>query len=409
MRLTQPPAVLIVAAALWAGKTAPAEEPIDLDFEQAKQAIEDGEYDVALALMDKAIARAPNEAKYRGLRGAARLCKGEYAKGEADLKAAVELNPGDAGADYRPSTDAKLSDAQLKHGRRQVERMLRDRPAMNQYGDEARFLVRWAERKYAGEDFGDPIDWDPTPPLHSDAEHIAPEEDANAAVLIEEKYLQGPQRGEPRSFEELWAGAVFELHNVAFAREFIRLHEEADEGKLSKEQFVGGILRFELLAAQRTRAFYLTQFLPWAAKKKLPTDPTLWFCEWWDSPATVLDSFDDKSEYPWRPYAREYDWATVHRLWHADKFAEALKLLKSMRVEDGYDDELAEVFFWIGHCLEKLDKPADALKAYDRAIKLDPTDPASYRARGQLHKQLGSDAKAAADLARAKELEGEEL
>jgi len=79
MRCSQPPTVLIVAAAaaLWAGQTAPADEQFDLAFEQAKQAIEDGDYNVALALMDKAVGQSPKEAKYRGVRGVAWLCKGK--------------------------------------------------------------------------------------------------------------------------------------------------------------------------------------------------------------------------------------------------------------------------------------------------------------------------------------------
>ena len=405
MRRLLSPTVWIIAAACCAGRTAPAEEKIDLPFEQAKQAIEDGEYDVALALMDKAVAKAPKEAKYRGVRGAAWLCKGEYAKGEADLKAAIELNPGDAGRNYRASTDAKLAEDRLKHGRRQVERMLHDRPAMNKYGAEADFLRRWAERKLAGEDFGDPIDWDPSPPLHSDAEHLAPDDDSNAAILIEEKYTDGPDRGKPRSFEELWAGAVYELHNVDYARKFVRLHELAEAGKLTKDEFVGGILKYELLAAQRTRAFYVQQYLPWAAKKKLPTDPTLWFCEWWDSPEKVLESFTDKTEYPWRPYAREYDWGSVHRYWHGGKFERLHKLLKEMLAEEGYDEERTDVNYWIGACLAKLNKPAEAVAAYSESIRLDPKNTAAYRARGRLYAELGDKAKADADFAKAKELD----
>lgn len=400
--------IILLAAACGAAWAAPEDEKIDPVFEQAKQAIEDGDYDVALALMDKAAAQSPKEAKYRGLRGTALLCKGEYARGEADLKAAVGLNPGDAGAGYRPSSEAKLAEERLRHGRLQVERMLSDRPAMNQYGGETDFLRRWAERKFAGEDFGSPIDWDPTPPLHSDAEHLAPDEDSNAAILIEGRYHAGQNRGKQRSFEELWAGAVYELHNVAFAREFVRLHEKAEKGTITKEDFVGGILKHELSAAQQTRAFYLHVFLPWLAKKKLPTDPTLWFCEWWDSPESVLDSFTDKAAYPWRPYGREYDWFAVHRFWLDGEHEKNHELLKRMSAEEGYEEERPDVMYWSGLCLAKLGRPAEAVAALDESIRLDPEHAAAYRARGNLHKQLGASAKAEADFAKAKALEGGE-
>jgi tetratricopeptide (TPR) repeat protein len=276
---------------------------------------------------------------------------------------------------------------------------------MAQFGDESKFLRDWADRKFAGEDFGEPIDWDPTPPLHSDAEHLAPGDGENAAILVEANYASGPNEGKSRSFEELWAGAVYELHNVNYAREFVRLNEEADQGKVSKEEFVAGILKHELLAAQRTRAFYLQVFLPWAEKRKLPTDPTLWFCDWWDTPESVLKSFADKSAYPWRPYARVHDWATVHRYWRRGKFEKAQKLLEQMQAEDDYDDELSDVSYWIGRCLIGLNKPKEAKTALTEAIELDPNNAPAYRARSEAYEKLGEKLKAEADLDKAKKLE----
>ena len=264
--------------------TALAADQPDLVYRQAGQAIHRGDYDAAIRQLDEAIRSAPKEAKLRGLRGVAWLRKGDYARGAADLKAAIELNPGDAGAQYQSLVHGgALGRGASARAKSKSSRMLHDRPAMAQFGEEAEFLRGWAARKFAGEDFAEPIDWDPSPPLHSDAEHLAPAGDAHAAILVEENYTEGPKAGKPRPFEELWAGAVYELYNVTYSREFVRLNDEADEGKVSKEAFVGGILKYELLAAQRTRAFYVNVFLPWAEKKKLPTDPALWFCDWWDT------------------------------------------------------------------------------------------------------------------------------
>src|SRR3989337_1550445 len=74
-----------------------------------------------------------------------------------------------------------------------------------------------------------------------------------SAILVEADYQGGPKRGQPRSFEELWAGAIYELHNVTYAREFVRLNDQAEEGKVSKRAFVAGILKYELRAVQQTR------------------------------------------------------------------------------------------------------------------------------------------------------------
>ena len=400
--------VLAFATAIGPAPLARADDEADRVFEQAKQELQSGHNEQAIVYLDAAVRSVPKQARFFGLRAVARLRKGEYAKGSADLATAVELNPGDAGLGYKPSTNAKLSKQALRHGRQQVELMLYDRPAMAQFEPDTEFLREWAGRKFAGEDLGTRIDWDDSPPLHSDAEHLAPGDGDNAAILVAPDYDSGPQRGRPRSFEELWAGAVYELHNVNYARDFVRLNDEADEGKISKRDFVDGILRRELRAAQQTRAFYMRVFLPWIEKRKLPTEPTLWFCDWWDTPDGVLQSFSDKSAYPWRPYARTHDWATVHRHWRQERYQRALKLLRQMCGEEGYGDDEGDVHYWMGRCLEQLDKPGEAVFALTASIRLDPDNAPAYRARAKLYKQLGQNDKAKADLDAAKKLESEE-
>jgi len=331
------------------------EVSLDRLLDEAKHAIEKGDFDAAIARLDRAVELAPNAAIYRGLRGVARLRKGQYAQGVADLEAAIRLNPDDAGQSYPPPAAKKVTDDALRRGRRQVEAMLRDRPTMAEYGAESEFLRAWAARKFAGEDLGGPIHWNPASPLHSDAEHLAANDDENAEILVEGLYSDGARKGQPRTFEELWAGAVYELHNVNFSGEFVRLNDAATEGRLSKRDFVAGILKYELQAAQQTRAFYVRVFLPWAEKQRLPTDPSLWFCDWWDTSETVLQSFSDPSAYPWRPYARIHDWGAVHRHWHREEFAKAIRLLQRMRTEEGYDEELEDIDYWIDRCKEEMD------------------------------------------------------
>jgi tetratricopeptide (TPR) repeat protein len=398
---------VLIAAVAWAGTCmpAPADDEAGLAFDQAKPLIAQRDHNAALAKLDKAVRLAPKCSQYLGMRGVVWLRKGDYAKGAADLKAAIAANAGDDGISYKPLRETPLSAQAIEHGRKQLAAMLQDRPPMAQFGDEAKIFRNWAERKFAGEDFGQPIDWDRSPPLHSDAEHLAPGEGQNAAILVQADYTHGPSAGKPRSFEELWAGAVYELYNVSNAREFTRLNDEADRGKVSKEQFVAGILKYELLAAQHTRAFYVQVFLPWAEKKKLPTDPALWFCDWWDTPEKAMQHFSDKSAYPWRPYARVYDWATVHRCWRHAEFAKAQTLLEEMRTEDNYDDELYDVLYWLGRCLLRLDKPKEALSALNESIEQNPHNAAAYRTRAEVHDKLGDKSNAEADREAAKKAE----
>jgi len=404
MRVT--PLWLIFPAVAWGclSVSALAESEADRAFESAQKAIAEGKFDQAIAQLDEALRQQPREAKFLGMRGVVWLRKGDYVRGSSDLKAAIGLNPSDAGTEYRPSNGATLKPDALEHGRRQVAQMLRDRPGMAQYGSEADFLRDWAARKFAGEDLGSQIDWDNSPPLHSDAEHLAPAENEHAAILVEANYQAGPNRGQPRAFEELWACAIYELHNVVYASQYVRLNKEAAAGHVSKKAFVAGILKYELRAAQETRAFYVQVYLPWAEKKKSPTDPSLWFGDWWDVPSAVLNTFTDKSAYPWRPYGRVHDWATVHLQWRRAKFSKAMTLLQKMRNEKGYEEDEVDVHYWIAHCFERLGKRQDAVNEWGEVIRLDPNNIDAYEARARLYEQLGDKKKADADLAKVKEL-----
>ncbi|MGD0518660.1 MAG: tetratricopeptide repeat protein [Thermoguttaceae bacterium] len=373
-------------------------------YQRGLNALGQGDFDQAVAEFSEAVKLKPEEAKFHGMRGTAWLRKGDYEQGIAEMKEAIRLNPNDLGAKYQPSSNKGLSAEALEHGRKQVEKMLKDRPAMAQYGEETEFLRTWAARKFAGEDLGSLIDWDATPPLHSDAEHIAPERKLHGAILIEPNYTEGPKQGQARSFEELWAGAVFELHNINYAKEFVRLHKEAEEGKLAKNDYVAGIVKYEMLASQQIRAFYVQVFLPFAAKKKLPTDPALWYAVWWVRPDDALKYFTDKTAYPWRPYARDYDWTTVERCWRRQRYERAIELLTEMCSESEGMTDHAEVHLWLGRCRIKLGQYSDAVKDLTASIRLDPYDPVAFRNRAEAYRLLKENERAELDQKRAEEL-----
>jgi len=363
-----------------------------------------GKNAAAIVDLDAAIKLGAKDPRVYGARGAAHLHLGNYGQGAADLQAAIRLNPEDAGAKYAPSTKKELPAESLRHGQEQVRRMLRDRPAMARFGKETAFLEQFAVRKFAGEDFGEPFDWDPTQPKDSDAENVAPVGGRRGLIRVEAVHSFGPKRGAARTFEELWAAAVFEFHNITYARKFLQLHQEAAAGKLTKAQFVSGIWKYEYLAAQRTRAFYVQVFLPWAEKKKLPTDPGLWFAAWWETAADALQAFTDKSSYPWRPYSRQYDWMTLQRLVRGGDFKKALALLGQMETEKVYTADVADLYCLMGRCHLELGKPALAVEALGKSLSRDPRKAEAYQLRGEAFQRLGQQAKAAADFAKAKEL-----
>jgi tetratricopeptide (TPR) repeat protein len=375
-------------------------------FRRGTRALARKRYERAIADFTEALKLQPKEAKYQGMLAVALLENGDYEQGSPALKAAIELHPGDVGANYKATSSKELSPEARAHGREQVRKMLADRPAMAEHADDAEFLRVWAERKFAGEDLRSLIDWEKEPPRDSDAEHTAPDEENHGSIQVHPEYTHGRRAGEPRRFEELWAGAIYELHNINNAKRFVELHKQAGEGKLTKEQFVGGIVHHEVVAAQQTRAFYLTVYLPFAAKKKLSTRPSLWFAEWWDQPDEALKGFTDKSAYPWQPYARQYDWLTVERLFDHAEFEEAKKLLATMCDESDGQDDHADVHLWIGRCLLGLKQPKEAVEEFNTAEKMLPDYDEIFQYRSQAYEQLGEKEKAEADAKKFKELGG---
>lgn len=362
-------------------------------------------YAEALADLNVALRREPNDLRFYGARGAVRVYLGDCAGGAEDLKRAIAMNPRDAGRGYSAAARGGLSAEALAHGQKQVEQMLSDRPAMAGMGEKAEFLVEWAARKFAGEDSGMLTDWDPTPPRHSDAENIAPVAGQHARIRLARTYLWGPKQGQERPFEELWSNAVFELHNVVLTPHFERLRRQVENGQLSKEQYVEGIWTYEHRAAQQTRAFYVEVYLPWAAEQKLPSDPELWFAAYWEEAERTFQQFTDRGEYPWRPYARQYDWMTVRRWFGQGQYAEALRLLGAMAAEPVYPQDRPAIHMMRGQCLLELRRPNEAVEAATQAIALAPSYAAAYRVRAAAYEQLGEPAKAEADRVRAQQLE----
>jgi tetratricopeptide (TPR) repeat protein len=404
MKILRRGLLMILTTGVIGSQAALIADEADEAYEQGQAALRHGAIDEALAGYSQACKLRPKEAKFIGMRAVVLLKKGDYKRGIADLKEAIRLHPGDLGVKYQARFDKSLSPEALKHGHEQVRRMIRDRPPMAQYPKEAEFLRTFAIRKFAGESLGSLIDWDPSPPLHSDAEHIAPGPNDHGSIVLE---LYSHHRRH-RSFEELWAGAIYELHNINHSKHYVDLHRKAAEGSITRKQFVAGIVKQEVLAAQETRAFYANLFLPFAAKEKLSTDPSLWFAEWWEQPDEALQGFTDESQYPWNPYGRQYDWINVKRLFRLKKDRELVELLTRMcdESEDFYDHgDHADVHLWLGRCRLRLNEPKKALEEFNAALELESHDPNIYRARADAHQKLGEKEKAEADLKRAETLE----
>lgn len=192
----------------------------------------------------------------------------------------------------------KLSQIDLRHGELQVKRMLKDRPIMAKHMTKNDIIWQWALRKFAGEDLSETIDWDNrTPYQGATAAHLYPCKSERGSISVKKGL----------SFDESWAGAIFELHNIALCSGFKRLIERAYKGYINKDEFSLKMAEIEYKAVKKTEKFYKAIWEPWTIQQKIKPDPYNWrvgcpskFEEW-------IKYFDKDSDYPWKTYSHFYD------------------------------------------------------------------------------------------------------
>jgi tetratricopeptide (TPR) repeat protein len=237
-----------------------------------------GKPELELADYDRAIETEPNELSYRVMRATAHFDRSNFDKAVADVEAAIRLNPGDAGVHYQATTDRVLKPEALAHGELQLRKMLQDRPVMAEHVTSGDALWTWAVRKFAGEDMGTLIEWDPTSPAPFPASSRPPEAGIAPGILVSATRFDSPD-SPPYNFDELWSSAVFELHNVTSSAEWDEIYEQARQGRLSRDEYTLAMLNSEERATQKMRAFYVRYYLPWLRSKNLePRMPYEWGC-----------------------------------------------------------------------------------------------------------------------------------
>ncbi len=338
----------------------------------AEKYLAEGAYSQAQAAFDAALRLGDESAAVFAGRGAARLGLGDHPGGIADLQEAIRRNPGDAGQTYQPEASVRLSAAALKHGDEQVRQMLKDRPAMAKHVAPGSRLWQWAARKFAGEDLGDTIDWDPAPPRDAGADHTPPTRAKRGSIRVRKFAAKLDEQGAAATFDECWRRAIFELHNITGAADFQRAQAAAAAGKLTEEEYVRQVCQAEYHAAQRTRAFYVRVYLPWAIGHGVKTDPRRWYTWWWGAAENVLDRFPNRDAYPWRPCARYYWRLRVEHLLEQHQYADAAEGAQQYLWQAKFADEAAYGHYLMALSCYHLGNLAPATEALNRSRQSAP-------------------------------------
>jgi tetratricopeptide (TPR) repeat protein len=360
--------------------------------------------------LSEAIRLCPNSPFHYERRAVAWINCGDHDRGIADLQTVFRLKPQDQAAAFENWPKTAVSFDAMRHGRRQVEQMLKDRPAMAQYGDKALPLQQWAARKFAGEDLGQTIRWDGTDPVRAwcaecgAMTRIVPlssppsQISLSQYIRVRRRYNDGSEKGKDRSFEELWSNAVFELNNNASYKDFNRVIAEAAAGRLSRREYARKIMEAEGAAAEKTRSFYIHVFLPWARQERLPTNPHLWFVGWRSDPKQNLFLLAMSEGDPhWRYYEGDHDMIVMCSLVASGQHEKADLLAAEMEKRATTTAEKAAVYMSRSQLYGATGNLEKAIADSSRAIRLNAKNCMAYFARGNLYAQRNDFDRAIAD------------
>lgn len=205
--------------------------------------------------------------------------------------------------------ERELSAAELAFGAEQVDRMVKDRPAMGRSVRNTDALWQFCARCFGGQAIGETVLWDSALPQDKgyDSENLGPFEGRKGFIRIRKNHDSAQTRGQPLSCEELWGCAVFELENLRNHRAFHSLYEMALKGQLTREDWVRENSKLEFSAFRRTAQDYLVLWRPLAITRQLSQTPARWGG---GTPATYeawIVQYNDPTGYPWDVFARYYD------------------------------------------------------------------------------------------------------
>lgn len=342
------------------------------------------EFDQAIKDFESALLLDPKSPVPLAARGVVRIWQNKIPSGADDILHAIGLNPGDAGVDFKPTNDKSLSPEAIEHGKKQVARMLRDRPVMAENVAEGDPIFTWAVRKFAGEDSGDLIDWDPSDPSPVPSECSSRESNRHASIRISAERNDGYTY----SFEQCWSMAVFELNNVVSLADNAQLIDDVLHDRISRTDYIVAFFRKEERSLQLTRAFYLKVFLPFLQSRDVADiSPTAWYCHEFVSPGD-----HDAQASRWRRDPRwayndvYYDLISAERDLRAGRHEDMEKRLQRLveRRRTLTAHQLTHMHYWLGNLYAAKNDFGQALVELSLALCLSPSMDAASLVRGRV-------------------------
>lgn len=169
------------------------------------------------------------------------------------------------GFDHESARRTIENPPQLTHGKRQIERVRKDRPALAAAFHLNSPLSAWAAVGFNQRYGGKAVKWDPSFPAH--IEYPAFFRYADKTWHIHVSSSQGiDMNRKERPTDSQCSALIYELENLKNRTEFKKLDRKAAFGKISRDDFVNETLQLEYKAELRARAFLVHIYYPWCAE-----------------------------------------------------------------------------------------------------------------------------------------------
>ena len=151
-------------------------------------------------------------------------------------------------AGYSTDLGIPVEEAELAHGKEQVEMICRDRPELGKIIKESQRLQQWLALRFSGHFIGRPAKWNSSyEDRNSDFDgYHRPSGDNTVEIFVNPNI----------NVEDQLATVVFELLNAETLTESTILFDKATSAEIEKQMFVTEIVRLEHRALLKRKAFF---------------------------------------------------------------------------------------------------------------------------------------------------------
>jgi hypothetical protein len=207
-----------------------------------------------------------------------------------------------------------LTSSQLATGEGQLERMLRDRPAMSPYVRKGDDLWMWMVRQFAGEYVEGGIWWDARNPKPLWNAESTQAEGEKASIQITNNFYNNKYNhwNEPKTGPVLWFEAFFEIYNLRNFTPATELNKMASLGKINKEDYIMRLFLMENQNRKSVHNFFHEVWIPHCQKLHLPHEDK-YLIELYGKGIKLLSAEEVYKKYfhpdrfRYKAYADEYD------------------------------------------------------------------------------------------------------